>query len=90
MDLPCNYTTRHKGLFGPLSRRVDTNEDLRLISDLIEQVPSNGERASRWSEVALRCIRLQEARGVRRESSQSMFARCCRVFLKVMKGIGQG
>lgn len=37
-----------------LARHIDTDEDMRLISDLIELVPSNGERAGLWSEVALR------------------------------------
>jgi archaellum biogenesis ATPase FlaH len=41
---------------GLLCRNIDTPEDLDLLTRLIDHVPSSGERAGLWAELALRCF----------------------------------
>ncbi len=39
---------------GLLPRKIDSEDDLESLAQLIEHVPSHGERASLWAELALR------------------------------------
>ena len=40
---------------GLLPRKINTPEDLESLAILIDKLPSNGERAILWSDLALRC-----------------------------------
>ena len=46
---------------GLLPRRLATDEDTRKLSELIEQIPSEGQRAWVWAELALRAHAKDEA-----------------------------
>ncbi len=39
---------------GLLRKHIDTDDDLDRLSDVIERIPSCGERAALWAEIALR------------------------------------
>jgi hypothetical protein len=41
---------------GILLRNFDTNDDFTRLSDLINYLPSNGEKSEVWAELALRCF----------------------------------
>jgi len=44
-----------KSCSGLLAQRLDTKKDFKRLDDLIDRVPSRGERASLWADLALRC-----------------------------------